>query len=50
MSRAHTFIVPLLTAYIEYTSYESRWDERKGQRVAECVYRRTVSYDYVVWC
>lgn len=46
----NTFLILLMTGYLEYTCYEARWDERRGYRESKCVYRRSVSYDYVVWC
>lgn len=39
MSHLHTWIVVLDCAYMEYTTWLGR-----------NVYRRTVSYDRVVWC
>lgn len=47
---SNTFIVILAEGYLEYTQYEARWDERKGQREAVCVFRRSVPYSQVVWC
>lgn len=50
MTGKHTFLVVLSEGYLEYTQYEPRWDERKGQRESVCIFRRSVSYNNVVWC
>lgn len=46
----HTFLVVLTEGYLEYSQYEARWDERKGQRESVCIFRRSVPYSQVVWC